>query len=362
MRVLLVSHLGHQYLASVVPAMERRGVTYEALSTIELKAHQKWLAKSKYVFDRSYLAAFRKAVDTFRPDLVHATGVRSVLTTTLAALRPYPNIAIVHERISAGGMNVLSPLDWTLFKHKRVTRIVMPSRAMLNNWMGNPFLRRMVVPGNCEVLHYAHDLPPAIDAEGKRALRRSLGLDEDAFIIGTCCFIRPWKNVEFVAKAVASMTAMRPVCFAVIGPPSPDAAYMERIRAAGGSRLKLLGSIPNAGRIMGVFDLYVTPTALPGESFGVAFIEAMAHGVPSITMNFGASAELCEHGISGYALPPDEAAWRSVMEMLMADPVKREAVGRAARAHVAANFAPDVVAENYLSVYHRAIENVRRTT
>src|ERR1043165_2228565 len=109
MRILLISEAGHQYLAPVIPAMEKRGVTFRALAIKDLKVHQKWLPKSRYFVDASYLAAFRRIVDEFAPDVAHATGIRSILTTTLAGLRPYPKIPIVHERISAGGMNVLSP-------------------------------------------------------------------------------------------------------------------------------------------------------------------------------------------------------------------------------------------------------------
>jgi glycosyltransferase involved in cell wall biosynthesis len=361
MRVLLVSNTGFQYLASVIPAMERNGVAFRNVSTDDLRVHQKRFVDTSvraikvYYFDRAYLQAFRQILKDFAPDLVHITGLRSTLLKTLAALRAFPDIPLVYERISAGGVNFFNPAEWMMFRHKRVKRIVMPSQAMLNNWMGHPLLRRMTGPGRCEVLHYAVDLPPPTDAEGRRAIRRSLGLEENAFIVGSVCIVRPWKNVEFVADVVSSIKSDAPIYFAVVGPEHGDRQYMDRIRSAGGSRLRLLGRIPNAKDIMPAFDVYVTPTELPGESFGVAFAEAMSHGVPSLTMNFGASAELCEHGVSGYAIPYDKRAWQSVIEMLMHDPAKRAQIGEAARRRVATHFAPDAIAENYLTVYRRVL-------
>ncbi len=363
MRILYVSRSGTQFLAAVLPALASKDAVYRLLSTDELDVHRKslkWLDSRivrRYHADASYLAAFRQAVDDFKPDLVHVTGIRGVLIRTLLALRAFPQLPIVHERVSAGGMNVLSPLDWVLFRHRRITRLVMPSHAMLNNWMGGAMLRRMIRPERCEVLHYAIGSVPELDHDGRKALRRSLGLDEDAFIVGTACHIRPWKNLDFTADVVASIETKAPLYFAVIGDAygSRNVRYREQVRAAGGARIRFLGAIPNAARILGIFDVYVTPTALPGESFGLAFAEAMACGVPSLTMNYGAAAELCEHGVSGYALAPNKSTWRSVIEMLMHDPARREAVGRAARQRMQILFSPEAVAENYLALYRRVI-------
>jgi glycosyltransferase involved in cell wall biosynthesis len=359
MRVLLVSDTGYQYFLPAIAPMEARGAKFLRLATEDLKAHQKRLASvkakvvRKYYFDQAVLAAFHKTIEEFSPDIVHVTGLRSALIMTLAALRRFPHISLVYERISIGGVNPLSPLDWALFSHRRIGRIVVPSLAVLNNWMGNPLLRRIMRPESCEVLPYPFELPAPVDAAGRRALRRSLGLDENAFIVGTTCHIRPVKNVEFVADIVSSIDTNVPLYFVVIGPDNKDRGYMARLRAAGGERIKFLGYREDAVALMPVFDLYVTPTHLPGESFGMAFAEAMSHGVPGLTMYYGGSAEICEHGVSGFALPYCKASWRDGIEMLMRDRPKLEAMGRAARLRIAERFSPAAIAENYLAFYER---------
>lgn len=366
MRVLFVSNSGFQYLASVIPALNRQGVEHQLLSLEDLREKQRHFRRTKsrwlkkYYFDSAFTAAFRAALDAFNPDVMHVTGLRSTLIKSLVACRTHPDMAIVHERISAGGMNVASPLDWMLFNHRRIDRIVMPSHAMLNNWVGNPFLRAYMPHGRYEVLHYAFDLPPLPSAQEKQALRAALGLPADAFIVGTVCYVRPWKYVEFVAQAVAAIRSDREICFAVVGPPSRDERYMEIVRRAGGSRLKLLGRIPNASKIMYAFDLYTTPTRLPGgESFGMAFAEAMAYGVPGITMNYGASAEVCESGVSGYALPESVSAWQRTIEMLIQDPDRLRQLGVAARQRIAERFSPQDRAREYLRVYETTIAERR---
>ena len=80
MRVLLVSNSGFQYLSSVVPALERNGAKFFSVATDDLRVHQKTLtgvkvrAIQQYYFDRPYLAAFRKVIEEFSPDVVHVTA------------------------------------------------------------------------------------------------------------------------------------------------------------------------------------------------------------------------------------------------------------------------------------------------
>lgn len=361
MRVLLISRDGFQYLQAVLPALAAKGVEVEGVSLDALRARPpRWwpIRYEKLYFGSGGRQALRARIAAFAPDLIHATGIRPVLLNTLLAARDFPKVAIVHERISAGGMNPLHPIDPFLFGSRRIDRIVFPSHATLNNWMGHRYTRRLAKPERCEVLHYAFDLPPPTSPAERRAMRLRLGLDPDAFVIGTVCYIRPWKFVEFAAEVVASLTTERPVVLAVVGTPG-DGDYMAKIQAAGGARLKLLGLIPEAQRIMPAFDLYLTPTKLPGESFGMAFAEAMAQGVPGITMNYGASAEVCAHGDTGYALPQKAGAWRTVIEGLIADPARLSAMGAAARRRIAERFSPTVRAEDYIRLYAQAIAERR---
>ncbi len=362
MRIMLVSGGGFQYLAGVIPAMERLGAVYKNLSLDPLtQPAPNWVPRAfrRYYVDEKSLAAYRAEIEAFRPDVVHVTGLRHFLIRMIKALKPYPSIALAYERISTGGISVLSPLDPYLFNHPRLDRFVVPSKATINNWMGGRYTRGLVRRDRIEPMHYAFELPAPTSAEEKRALRERLGLDPDAFIVGTVAYVRPWKNVEFTAEAVRGAKTDRPIMMAVVGGSGANPAYEAKVRAAGGDRLKMLGIIPQAHRIMPAFDLYVTPTALPGESFGMSFAEAMAHGVPAITMNYGASAEICEHGFTGYALPESVPVWRRHIEELANDPEKLARMGQAARLRIAERFSPEVRALDYWRMYSTAIEERR---
>lgn len=362
MRIMLVSSAGYQYLAPVIPAMERLGATFENIGLDPLLGPPpKWVPRAvrRYYFDKASIARYRERIEAFRPDLIHVTGIRHLLMKTIVALRPHDSVALVYERISTGGLNVLNPIDPILFKHPRIDRFVVPAKATINNWMGGRYSRGLVRRDRMEPLHYALHVPPPTSPEEKRAMRMRLGLDPDAFVVGTVAYVRPIKQVELAAEAVRTARADRPLVMAVVGGEAAKPAYAAKVRAAGGDRLKMLGVIPEAHRIMPVFDLYVSPTAVPGESFGMAFAEAMSHGVPAFTMNYGASAEICDHGHTGYALPESVSVWRRHIEELVADPEKWARMGTAARARIAERFSPDARAADYWRVYSTAIEERR---
>ena len=205
----------------------------------------------------------------------------------------------------------------------------------------------------CETAPYAVVPPPLATPHERSRIRAALGLDDAAFVVGTVCAIRPVKNLAFAARAVAAMRTARPVGFAVIGPPS-DARAMRELAEAGGPRLRLLGFHPRAISLMPAFDAYVSPTRVPGEGFGLAFAEAMACGLPALTMNYGGSAEICEDGRSGFVLPEDLARWTATLERLADDGGLARRVGEEARNRIAQRFSPAVVAEAYLRIYEGA--------
>ena len=106
---------------------------------------------------------------------------------------------------------------------------------------------------------------------------------------------------------------------------------------------------------MPALDAYVSPTRVPGEGFGLAFAEAMACGLPALTMNYGGSAEICEDGSSGFVLPEDLARWTATLERLAGDGELAQRVGEEARKRIARRFSPAAVAEAYLRIYEGAV-------
>lgn len=84
-------------------------------------------------------------------------------------------------------------------------------------------------------------------------------------------------------------------------------------------------------------DVFVLPSF--AEGVPVSLMEAMASGVPVVTTAIAGVGELVEDGVSGFLVPPgDAASLTERLERLVADPALRQRFGDAGRAKVAASF------------------------
>lgn len=96
------------------------------------------------------------------------------------------------------------------------------------------------------------------------------------------------------------------------------------------------------------------------EAFGLALLEALAHGLPAITHAVGATAEVAPDGQGTIVVPPyDAPAAEAALRALLTNEVARAAFGRAGRVH-AARYSWPSVAARFVAVYRAALDRRRR--
>jgi glycosyltransferase involved in cell wall biosynthesis len=92
------------------------------------------------------------------------------------------------------------------------------------------------------------------------------------------------------------------------------------------------------------------------EGFGVACLEAMAHGRPVVATRVGGLLDLVVDGETGIVVPPrDPAALRSALKRLLADPDLRRKLGSAGRERARTHFSWERVTDATLAAYAEAI-------
>lgn len=211
---------------------------------------------------------------------------------------------------------------------------------------------------DCSVFHPAGD---------RAALRRSLGLDPDALLIGCFGRIRAQKGVDLLIDAALELLPGRPdVQILFTGRVTDDQrgfyqAELDRLAAAGlAGRVRFLGELP-WGRIVELYpalDLFVAPARW--EGFGLTPLEAMASGVPVVATRVGAFEALVPDGVAdgvaGSLVPPDDAAaLTGAIRGWIDDRPRLAAAGPVARAHVEANHRIEAEAAALLAVYHEML-------
>lgn len=150
---------------------------------------------------------------------------------------------------------------------------------------------------------------------------------------------------------------------------STEKGILELVEAARGMNLIVAGDGPLRARVPGgrgflphdeLEALYrraaVVVCPSRREGFGVACLEAMAHGRPVIATAVGGLRDLVVDGETGLVVPPrDPAALRAGLERLLSDPDLRRRLGHAGRERARALFSWAGVTDATLAAYSEAL-------
>jgi glycosyltransferase involved in cell wall biosynthesis len=114
---------------------------------------------------------------------------------------------------------------------------------------------------------------------------------------------------------------------------NPGYARSVRRRAAHlGGRIQFHGRLDEAGVRAQLAAHHVLAVPSSYEGFGIAYLEAMAFGLPVVASTTGAAGEIVTDGQDGFLVPPEDAgALAEVLQRLLDDPARLQAMHLAAR-------------------------------
>jgi glycosyltransferase involved in cell wall biosynthesis len=215
---------------------------------------------------------------------------------------------------------------------------------------------------------------PGIEAPAVRsstelaALRSSLGLPANAFVVGIAGRLQPCKRQHFLIHAVSDLRRRgRAVHGLIVGGDayglSPGyAAGLPRLAAELGveDHVTFTGQVEDAGPYMQLMDAVINTSV--SESFGIVLVEAMALGKPVVAFASTGPLEIVQPGVSGLLLREDgghEALVRA-LDRLLDDPEMCRRLGTGARRRFAERFTARRMTESLVHALEREVADETR--
>ncbi|HYV16972.1 MAG TPA: glycosyltransferase [Conexibacter sp.] len=265
--------------------------------------------------------ALRRLQATFAFELVHA---HYAVPAGDAVRRALPEVPLV---VSVHGGDVLATAQRSDRARRNVMRTFAHARLVLANSAGTARRCRALGAAETEVVHLGTDVPTTIPAR----------LDARPTLVSVGHLVARKRHAD-VVEALARLAPRHPeLRYALVG----DGPEREPLRALAarlgvGERVELLGQLPPAAARERAWqsDLFVLPSV--DEAFGVAYVEAMAGGVPAIgCAGEDGPEEIAAQGEGLVRIPPrDPAALAAAIDRLLADDDERARLATAARGTV----------------------------
>lgn len=267
---------------------------------------------------------FRKAVESFRPDVV--------LTWMNRATRFCPNGPFVRVGRLGGYYDL---------KYYRGCDHLIGNTPDIVEW----------IAGQGWPAERAHYVPNFVDeAKAPAASRKTFSTPEAAPLILALGRLHTNKAFDVLIKALVQV----PEAYLWLAGEGPLRAELETLAARSGvvSRIRFLGWREDVASLFAAADLFVCPSR--HEPLGNVVIEAWAQGIPVIAAASEGPCQLIEDGIDGMLVPlEDSEAMAGALNHLIADRSLAAQIGAAGREAYEEQFTEAAVVARYVEFFDR---------
>lgn len=248
------------------------------------------------------------------------------------------------------------------FKRRRV----LARRAVL------PWVPRLVVPSQrlfkiatelwkvpadrVRLLRNGIRLDVFTPADGSPALRRELGIPEDALVVGAVGHLRAEKNYQRLLDACAALPSELRVHALLVGDGEERARLEERAaRPDLAGRVHLAGYRPDPQRFYQAMDIFSITSDT--EQMPVCLLEAMASGLPVVSTDVGDIRPVLPAEQEPWLAPLEEGAAGLARRLaeLARDPGTRRRLGDLNRRRAEERFSFETMLSAYREIYHEVL-------
>ena len=291
-------------------------------------------------------------IKLLRPDVIHTWLTRADLTGRMAA--------VLSGHIPVVGSIHAPNYEPTLFldnpNQKRWKIIVVRE---LDRWSGR--LARAHYIGCSHAVARSTGSVLAVAPKHLQVIYNSVRLptlvaSDQVLRLITVGRLSPEKGHRYLLEAMPTILAHHPTAtLQIVGDGSLRAALQTHTERLGLTQsVAFLGSRGDVAELLAKSDLFVFPSLW--EGLGVAVLEALATGLPTVASDIPALREIIDDGIHGILVEPQHAeALAQAIINVLDHPEYAQQLGRAGRQRIAERFDINITVRQWEALYHELI-------
>lgn len=305
------------------------GLSHDGLRTVTLGATDR---NGWRVVDLAAIRRLHRVLAEFKPDVLLAHGSTTAKYGAVACSMRRRAVSI-YKNIGTVSFWSGSPLKarFSRMLLKRFDRVVSLSQITREDFIRVhrlPEHQVIVIPNGLNIAPFIH----ARDSGIRKERRRELGLGEEDLALITVGSLTFEKDQARLLALVKDIRSEGLPCHLLIAGEGPLRAELEIMADQLGVRryVRFLGLRKDVPALLAASDLFVLPSKT--EGMPRVLIEAGLAGLASVSHDVGAVADMVENGVSGVVVPAgDYEAFKTETLALLRDPLRRKAMGEAAR-------------------------------
>jgi glycosyltransferase involved in cell wall biosynthesis len=200
-----------------------------------------------------------------------------------------------------------------------------------------------------EVITTGVEWPASLpDEQARRTMRSTWGFTDEDFVVGHMGAFTAEKGQDVAVQAALLLQTRLPHLRMVLAGDGPLRNSMPA-----SSRVVFPGHVSHRSEFFAALDLFIMPSR--SEAWGLAALEAMAHGIPVVASRVGGLPEMIESNESGWLVTPGDASeLATAIERASADREMLLDMGTRARER-AKRFSVEETAERTEAFYRRML-------
>ncbi len=342
-----------QMLVSLLPALERRGVSSALACLAPPAPAAPALSRALRAcgirvvdidsgagLDFRALLQLRRVIWRCRPQVLHVHGYKAtIIGGLLRLLHRVPIVATCHTEARRYP---------ELAHHARVEGVFLrrlDGVAAVSASIQRELVERRVPAHVIRVIANGITIPSDSDAWWTRPADWKHAI---AFV-GRLVEL---KNVDVLIRAVHRLSTEIPSIGLAIAGEGPVESDLRRLtdRLGAQNNVRFLGYIDNVGSFLSACDSFVLPSRI--EGMPIALLEAMSCGLPIVASTVGSIPDIVTHGRDALLVEPNNIdAVVDGLRLLLGDPELRRRLGDNARARYLSEYTADRMASRYIDFY-----------